>query len=106
MRDRATLPIALPVVMRHGDGGWRAAPPLATMPDASPAPLAATRWCVPHFEFSLDDPSGSSLEASATRTLHALARFVQMALGSSRSARAAPAMEAVAATLVREERAW
>jgi predicted transposase/invertase (TIGR01784 family) len=108
MRDHATLPIVLPIVMHHGESGWRAAPELATMLDASPELLAATRRFVPHFEFLLDDLSGLSLDALATRTLHAFARLVQIAMWSWRSRerleRAAPVMAALATTLVRDER--
>jgi hypothetical protein len=64
---------------------------------------------VPHFAFVLDDLSALSLEALASRTLHALARLVQMALWSSRSRerleRAAPVMGAIAATVERDDRA-
>ena len=104
-----TLPIVLPVVMHHGEAGWRGATELASMLDASPELLEATRQHVPHFTFLLDDLSALSLEALASRTLHALARLVQMALWSSRSRerleRAAPVMGAIAATVERDDRA-
>jgi hypothetical protein len=56
-----------------------------------------------------DDLSAVSAEALAARTLHALGRLIQLALRSSRSrARlrsASPLMVAVAATVVRDDRA-
>ncbi len=104
-----TVPIVIPVVLHHGETGWRAAPELASMLDASPELLEATRAFVPHFGFVLDDLSGSSAEELAARALHALARLVQLALWSSRSMSrlqsAAPIMGAVAATLTRDARA-
>ncbi len=99
----------LPVLLHHGNGKWKSAPELASMLDGSPRLLAAARPYLPHFRFLLDDLSAMSPEALAARTLHALGRLVQLVLRSSRSrARlrsATPLIVAVAATLVRDERA-
>jgi hypothetical protein len=45
----AKLPIVLPVLLNQAEGGWKAAPELAGMLDASPELLEATRRFVPHF---------------------------------------------------------
>jgi predicted transposase/invertase (TIGR01784 family) len=104
----STLPIVLPVLLHHGATGWQVAPELASMLDADVELLEATRPFQPHFRFVLDDLATLSIEALAARTLHALARLVQLAFWSSRSFErllaAEPLMRAVASTLTRDER--
>ncbi len=75
-----TLPIVLPVLLHHGNGKWKAAPELASMLDGSAELLDAVRPYQPHFRFLLDNLSAVSLDALAARTLHALARLIQLAL--------------------------
>ncbi|MGO9711699.1 MAG: Rpn family recombination-promoting nuclease/putative transposase [Polyangiaceae bacterium] len=103
-----TLPLILPVLLHHGPEGWRAAPELATMFDASPALLEVTRPFQPHFRFLLDDLAALSLEELASRVVGSLTRLVRLALWSSRSLErvlgAAPLMGAIMATLGRDER--
>jgi hypothetical protein len=107
--ESKTLPIVLPVLLHHGQGKWRASPELASMLTGSPALLEAVRPYQPHFQFLIDDLSAVSPEELATRALHALGRLVQLALRSSRTRillhHATPLMAAVAATVVRDERA-
>jgi predicted transposase/invertase (TIGR01784 family) len=102
------LPLVLPVLLHHGDDRWQAAPELATMLDASPALLEATRPFQPHFRIVLDDLSALSLEELASRVVGSLTRLVRLALWSSRSLDrvldAAPFMGAIMATLDREQR--
>jgi predicted transposase/invertase (TIGR01784 family) len=102
-----TLPVVLPVVLHHGEGAWKAAPELATMFDATPEFLDATRPFLPHFRFVLDDISALSVGVLASRPLAALPRLVLLALWASRSFSrlrdATPFMRAVVATLVRDE---
>ncbi len=104
----ATLPIVLPVLLHHGDGAWSAAPDFASMLDASPELLEASRPFQPHFRFVLDDLAPLTPEVLSSRALGALPRLVQLALWASRSfprlRDAAPFMRAVASTLVRDER--
>ena len=100
------VPVVLPVVMHQGATGWRAAPDLASVLDAEPAFLEATRGLVPHFRFVLDDVGALSLEQLAARTLHELGRLVQMAFWSARSqerlTQAAPLMRAIAGSVARD----
>jgi hypothetical protein len=106
LRDHAPaakLPLVLPVLLHHGPEGWRAAPELAAMLDASPALLAATRLFQPHFRFLLDDLALLSLEDLASLVAGELVRLVRLALWSSRSLGrllgASPRMTAIMATL-------
>jgi predicted transposase/invertase (TIGR01784 family) len=103
------LPIVVPVVLHHGAGGWRAAPEFASMLDASPELLAAVGPLQPLFRFVLDDLGPLTLEALASREIHALALLVELAFWSSRSLgrleAAAPRMAALIATLSRDARA-
>jgi len=102
------LPLVIPVIMHHGASGWRVAPELASILDADPELLEATRPYVPHFQFVLDDLEALSLDALSSRVLHALGRLVQLAMWSSRSLarlqEAAPLMQEIRATLTRDER--
>jgi predicted transposase/invertase (TIGR01784 family) len=110
-RDHPTakLPIVLPVVLHHDRAAWRAAPELAAILDAGPDLLAAVRPYQPLFRFVLDDLAPLSLEALASRKLHALALLVEMAFWASRSlARledAAPRMAAIVGEVSRDARA-
>jgi hypothetical protein len=103
-----TLPIVLPVLLHHDDAAWRAAPELASMLDASPELLEASRPFVPHFRFVLDDLAVLEPAALASRTLAVWPRLVQLALWASRSfprlRRAAPFMRLLTASLARDER--
>ena len=103
------LPIVLPVVLQHDRDGWRAAPEFAAILDASPELLVAVGPYQPLFRFVLDDLAPLSLEARASRKLHALALLVQMAFWASRSLRrlqeAAPRMGAIVSELARDKRA-
>lgn len=103
------LPIVLPVVLHHDLGGWRSPPEFASVLDASPELLAAVGPFQPLFRFVLDDLAPLSLEALASRKLHALALLVELAFWASRSlARlqdAAPRMGAIVAELTRDARA-
>jgi predicted transposase/invertase (TIGR01784 family) len=106
--DAKRLPVVLPVLLSHAEGGWRAAPDFASMLDVEPALLEAVRPFQPMFRFMLDDLSALSLEELAARALHALGRLVQLALWSSRSMErlgvAAPLMSSIAGTLERDSR--
>jgi predicted transposase/invertase (TIGR01784 family) len=111
LRDRPaakTLPILIPVVLHHGDAGWRAAPELASMFDANDQLLETVRPFLPHFRFVLDDLAALSPEQLASRNLTPLPRLVQIALWASRSfprlRDAAPLMRAIVLTLGRDER--
>jgi predicted transposase/invertase (TIGR01784 family) len=103
-----TLPIVLPILLHHGPKGWKATPEFASMLDASPELLVAVRPFQPQFRFLVDDLAVLSLEALATRALHALGRMVQLAFWSSRSIErlkdAAPLMRVIAATVTRDTR--
>ncbi len=109
-RDHPTgkLPIVLPVVLHHDQAAWRAAPELAAILDAGPGLLAAVGPYQPLFRFVLDDLAPLSLEALASRKLHALALLVEMAFWASRSlARledAAPRMAAIVGEVARDPR--
>jgi len=46
------LPVIIPVVLSHVEGGWRAAPEFAPLLDASPEWLAAAAPYVPQFRLS------------------------------------------------------
>jgi len=106
--EASTMPLVLPVLMHHGPTGWRTAPELASMFDASPELVEATRPFLPHFRFLLDDLAEVSLDALSARVLSTLTHLVQMALWSSRSferlQEAAPRMRELSATLPRDER--
>jgi predicted transposase/invertase (TIGR01784 family) len=106
--DRTPLPLVLPVVLHHDEGRWTWAPELASMLDASPELLEATRAYVPHFRFVLDDLAALSPEELASRALDGFPKLVQLALWASRSLRrlrrAAPLMGAVAVTIARDGR--
>jgi predicted transposase/invertase (TIGR01784 family) len=78
------FPIVLPVLLNQAEGGWRAAPELASMLDASPELLEATRAFVPHFQFVLDDLAALSPAAVSSQPLAALPRLVQLAMWASR----------------------
>jgi hypothetical protein len=102
------LPLILPVVLHHGNVRWRAAPELASMLEATPQLLEATRPFVPHYRFVLDDLAALDPAALSSRALSALPRLVQLALWASRSGprlrAAAPFMRAIVATLAGDER--
>ena len=95
-------------MLHHDLGGWRAAPELASILDASPELLAAVGPFQPLFRFMLDDLAPLSLEALASRKLHALALLVELAFWASRSLSrlrdAAPRMGAIVAELRRDAR--
>jgi Putative transposase, YhgA-like len=103
-----TLPVILPLVMHHGDTAWSAAPELASVLDADPAMLDATRPFVPHFRFILDDLAALSVETLATRAISSAPRLVQLALWASRSLprllSAAPFMHQIMRVLIRDRR--
>jgi predicted transposase/invertase (TIGR01784 family) len=106
---KAKLPIVLPVVLQHDRDGWRATPEFASVLDASPEMLAAVGPFQPLFRFVLDDLAPLSLEALASRKLHALALLVLMAFWASRSLGrlqdAAPRMATIISELARDTRA-
>jgi predicted transposase/invertase (TIGR01784 family) len=110
-RDHPTgkLPVVLPVVLHHDIDAWRATPEFAAVLDASPELLAAVGPFQPIFRFVLDDLAPLSLEALASRNLHALALLVELAFWVSRSLgrlqEAAPRMGAMVAELTRDARA-
>jgi predicted transposase/invertase (TIGR01784 family) len=103
-----TLPVVLPVLLHHDDVAWNAAPELASMLDASPELLQASRPFVPHFRFVLDDLAALDAAALASRTLAVWPRLVQLALWASRSfprlRRAAPFMRVLMGSLAEDER--
>ncbi|WP_394820928.1 Rpn family recombination-promoting nuclease/putative transposase [Pendulispora albinea] len=100
------LPILVSVVLHHGAKGWRGRPDFASVLDANPDTIEATRPYVPHFDFVLDDLASLPLETLATRTLHVLGRLVQIAFWTSRSTerfeQAIPLMRDLAASTKRD----
>jgi len=70
--DAKAIPVIVPVVLAHADGGWRAPVSmheLYALPDDLMSSVAS---CVPQFRFVLDDLSERSDEELMTRTSQAL----------------------------------
>ena len=106
--NTTTIPIVVPVVLHHGPTGWGAAPELASMLDADPGLVEATRPFVPHFRFMLDDLATLTLDELTARVFPAYGRLVQIAFWSARSqarlTSVMPIFRAIAATEDRSER--
>jgi predicted transposase/invertase (TIGR01784 family) len=78
------LPVILPVVLHHSDGGWRADTSFEGL--FGPDVPAALRPFIPHFRFALDDLSTISDEALLARAISATSRLTLSALKHARSA--------------------
>jgi predicted transposase/invertase (TIGR01784 family) len=70
------LPVIVPVVLHHGDTGWRATTRFEGLVDLVPEAAAFT----PHFEFVLDDLAVHSEAALLERTASVFTRLVLSAL--------------------------
>src|SRR5512132_1485497 len=82
--DTAKLPVILPVVPHHGDGGWRAAVAFEELLDIEPELLAEIGAYLPRFQFVLDDLDTTSDDAIRARAMSALGRFVLWCLKHAR----------------------
>ncbi len=82
--DAAKLPVILPIVLHHGDGGWRAAVAFEELLDIESELLAAIGTYVPRFQFVLDDLAATSDDAIRARAMSALGRFVLWCLKHAR----------------------
>lgn len=81
--DARRLPLILPVVLYHGEPGWRVEPAFEALYDVSPETLAAAGAHAVRLRFVLDDLRRSSDEALLSRMMSALGR---VALWSMRNA--------------------
>jgi hypothetical protein len=81
--DARRLPLILPVVLYHGEPGWRVEPAFEALYDVSPETLAAAGEHAVRLRFVLDDLRRSSDEALLARAMSALGR---VALWSMRNA--------------------
>jgi predicted transposase/invertase (TIGR01784 family) len=80
--DGATvLPVIIPVVLHHGDGGWTAA---TRFEDLFKMPPGAAEF-TPHFRFAIDDLGASGEAALHARAASAYTRLVLSALQQARS---------------------
>jgi len=82
--DTVKLPVILPTVLHHGDGGWRAAVAFEDLLDIEPELLTAIGAYVPRFQFLLDDLAATSDDAIRARAMSALGRFVLWCLKHAR----------------------
>ena len=82
--DAAKLPVILPIVLHHGDGGWRAAVAFEELLDIEPELLAEIGAFLPRFQFVLDDLGTTSDDAIRARAMSALGRFVLWCLKHAR----------------------
>jgi predicted transposase YdaD len=78
------LPVILPVVLHHGEGGWRAAVAFEDLLDVEPDLLAELGAYVPRFRFVLDDLDATTDDAIRARSMSALGRFVLWCLKHAR----------------------
>jgi len=80
--DGATvLPVIIPVVLHHGDGGWTAA---TRFEDLFALPPGSAEF-TPHFRFALDDLGAGGEAALHERAASAYVRLVLSALQQARS---------------------
>ncbi|HEY0138976.1 MAG TPA: Rpn family recombination-promoting nuclease/putative transposase [Nannocystis sp.] len=77
------LPVVIPVVLHHGDAGWRAPTRFEALFDLPPEAAEFT----PHFRFLLDDLATESEAALRARAASAFTRLVLSALQQSRGER-------------------
>ncbi len=97
--DGATLlPVVIPVVLHHGDAGWRAPTRFEALFDLPPEAAEFT----PHFRFVLDDLATESEAALFARAASAFTRLVLTALQQARSERALAEMLRSWAALIQE----
>lgn len=82
--DADRLPVILPVVLHHGDGGWRAAVAFEELLDIEPDLFAEVGDYVPRFSFLLDDLGATTDDAIRARSMSALGRFVLWCLKHAR----------------------
>jgi hypothetical protein len=76
--------VILPLVLHHGEGGWRAAVAFEELLDIEPALLAEIGAYVPRFRFLLDDLGTTTDEAIRARAMSALGRLVLWCLKHAR----------------------
>ena len=94
------LPVVIPVVLHHGDTGWRAPTRFEALFDL---PSEAAEF-TPHFHFLLDDLAAESESALLARTASAFTRLVLSALQQVRSERDLAGLVRGWAGLIRELR--
>ena len=82
--DDAKLPVIIPIVLHHGDGGWSAAVAFEDLLDLEPELLAEIEAYVPRFRFVLDDLETTTDDEIRARTMSALGRFVLWCLKHAR----------------------
>jgi predicted transposase/invertase (TIGR01784 family) len=74
------IPVIAPVVLHHGEGGWRRATAFEELYDVDPATLAALGEHAVRFRFALDDISFADDDALKARAMSAFARLVLFCL--------------------------
>ena len=77
------LPVIIPVVLHHSDGGWTAATRFEALFDL---PRGAAEF-TPHFRFALDDLAAQSEQSLQDRAVSAYTRLVLSALKQARGER-------------------
>jgi predicted transposase YdaD len=82
--DTVKLPVILPVVLHHGESGWRASVEFEELLDIEPELLVTIGAYVPRFRFMLDDLAATSDDAIRARAMSALGRFVLWCLKHAR----------------------
>jgi hypothetical protein len=81
--DARRLPALVPVVLHHGETGWRAATSFEALIEAPPDAPGSLEF-VPRFRFALDDLTQASEAAIVARVGSAYVRLVLAALRSAR----------------------
>lgn len=80
--DTRRLPVIIPVVLHHGDAGWRSPTRFEALVDPPPEAAPFT----PHFGFLLDDLNNHSELALHERTASAFTKLTLLALRQTRGA--------------------
>jgi hypothetical protein len=79
------LPVIIPVVLHHGEGGWTCVRAFQDLLDVDEEALAAIAELVPRFRFLLDDLAGEADEALRQRAMSAAGRLALWCLRHARS---------------------
>jgi predicted transposase/invertase (TIGR01784 family) len=82
-----TIPVIAPVVLHHGEGGWRRTTAFEELFDVDEVTLAALGEHAVRFRFALDDISFETDEALKARAMSAFARLVLFCLRHAREPR-------------------
>jgi predicted transposase YdaD len=82
--DTTKLPVIIPLVLHHGEGGWRAAVAFEDLLDIDADLLSEIGAHVPRFRFVLDDLAATTDEAIRARAMSALGRLVLWCLKHAR----------------------